>query len=273
LPLKERPFLLVAPQRGCPYRCSFCTAPLYYGSKLRRRPIPAVIAEIEDNIAAHGVREFLVWADTFTADTRYVREFSAALASRRLGVSWSCNSRVDTVDAESLAAMKAAGLWMISFGLESASDEILQAAGKEITAAQSRRAVALAKAAGLSVTGHFIFGLPGETKATMAATLALALELPLDVAQFYAAVPFPGTALHEEARRNGWLRPGANASQQLSTMDLPGLPAARVDAYRRLAYRRFFLRPRARLRLLGLLEWRGMTGILPDLRRFLRWAG
>jgi len=39
LPLKGRPFLIVAPVRGCPYVCSFCTAPLYYGSKLRRRPV------------------------------------------------------------------------------------------------------------------------------------------------------------------------------------------------------------------------------------------
>ena len=164
-------------------------APLYYGSRLRRRPIPAVIAEIEHNIAAHGIREFLIWADTFTADRRYVHEFCTALAVRNLGVSWSCNSRVDTVDADILATMKTAGLWMISFGIESASDEILHAAHKEITAAQSRRAVLMAKAAGLYVTGHFIFGLPGETQATMAATLAFALELRLNLLLLLAALP------------------------------------------------------------------------------------
>ncbi len=38
-------------------------------------------------------------------------------------------------------------------------------------------------------------------------------------------------------------------------MELPGLPPARVDAFRRYAYRRFYLRPRAAARMLSLLEW------------------
>ena len=256
LPLKGRRFLMVAPVRGCPWACSFCTSPLYYGHGLRRRPVAKVVDEMAANVERFGISEFFIWADTFTADRRYVQELCRAILAGGLKISWTCNSRVDTIDEETLLLMKEAGLWMISFGLESGNDAILAASGKGITAAQSRAAVSLAHHLGIRVAGHFLLGLPGETEATMAETLALALELPLDVAQFYAATPFPGTPLFDEALRMGWLKMGAVPifSQGRAVMELPGLPAARVNAFRRHAYRRFYLRPRAMARLLSLLK-------------------
>jgi len=255
LPLKGRRFLMVAPVRGCPWGCTFCTAPLYYGRGLRRRPVADVVDEMAGNVERYGIREFFIWADTFTADRHYVRELCRAVLARGLGISWTCNSRVDTIDAETLGLMKEAGLWMISFGLESGSDAVLAASGKGITVAQSRAAVTLAHGLGIRTAGHFMLGLPGETEATLAATLALALELPLDVAQFYAAAPFPGTALFAEALRKGWLKLGTapNYSQERAVLELPGLPPGRVDAFRRHAYRRFYLRPAAAARLLSMV--------------------
>jgi len=275
LPLKGRPFLIVAPVRGCPYACSFCTAPLYYGSRLRRRPVEAVVAEIENNIDRFGVREYFIWADTFTADRRYVRAFCDAVLGRRLGITWTCNSRVDTVDRETFALMKRAGLWMVSFGIESGSDWVLAACGKNTTAAQAASAVRTACDLGIRTAGHFILGLPGETEESLRETLSLALSLPLDVAQFYAAAPFPGTRLYDEAVQNGWLRidagTGSPFSQNAAVLDLPDLSAVRVDAFRREAYRRFYLRPRAVRRTLSMLEPRGVLHAVASARRFLNW--
>jgi len=268
LPLQGRRFLMVAPVRGCPWGCSFCTAPLYYGRRLRHRPVARVVDEMAENADRFGIREFLFWADTFTADRLYVQALCRAILERGLKISWSCNSRVDTIDEETLRLMKKAGLWMISFGLESGSDAVLAASGKGITAAQSCAAVSLAHRLGIRVAGHFIFGLPGETEETMAGTLAMALGMPLDVAQFYAAAPFPGTGLHDEALRRGWLiREGKGGfepafSQGQAVMELPGLPPGRVDAFRRRAYRRFYLRPGAAIRVLSMIEPPALGGLI-----------
>jgi anaerobic magnesium-protoporphyrin IX monomethyl ester cyclase len=289
MPLKGRRFLIVAPVRGCPWRCSFCTAPLYYGYRLRRRPVNRVVDEMADDAERFGIREFFIWADTFTADRSYVQELCRAILARGLRCSWTCNSRVDTIDEETLHLMKEAGLWMISYGLESANDAILAASGKGITAAQSHAAVEMAHRMGIRTAGHFMFGLPGETEGTMAETLAFALSLPLDIAQFYAAAPFPGTALYDEALRNGWLKPEEGmkgrgtppsetipvpaCSQSSAVMELPGLPAAEVDAFRRYAFRRFYLRPLAAARVLSMVELEAAAGLMPMLRRFFRWIG
>ena len=272
LPLKGVPFLIVAPIRGCPYPCSFCTAPLYYGKKLRKRPVTSVVDEIADNMGMFKVRDFFVWADTFTADKEYVKMFSREIVKRGLKISWTCNSRVDTVDREMLSLMKAAGLWMISFGLESGNNDVLEQTGKKITVEQSQHAVSMAHELGIKTSGHFVLGLPGETERSMNDTLTLALDLPLDIAQFYTAAPFPGTRLYDLASKKGWLQTDSPLAQDRAAMDLPGLPGQRVDAFRRYAYRRFYGRPRAVSRLLAMLEPGAIGNIIDDMRRFLPWV-
>jgi len=272
LPLKGKNFLLVAPIRGCPFRCSFCTASLYYGESPRYRPVADVLAEIRANVNRHGIHEFLIWADTFTLDRRYVRQLCRGIVEQQLDISWSCNSRVDTVDLETLTMMEKAGLWMISYGMESGNNSILKRSGKGITVAQAGSAVYLAKEAGLRVAGHFILGLPGETEETMNETLALSLSLPLDVVQFYAASPFPGTKLYDEALACGWLQTKNGLSQSHSCLELPDLPSGRVEAFRRYAYRRFYSRPLVWRNLLAMIERGACKDMLPSLKRFLKWT-
>ena len=272
LPLKGRPFVIVAPIRGCPYICNFCTAPLYYGKKLRKRPVRTVVDEIESNISRFKVKDFFIWADTFTADRGYVKEFSREIAVRGLKISWTCNSRVDTVDREMLSLMKEAGLWMISFGLESGNDEVLEQTGKKITVEQSKHAVSIAHELGIKTSGHFVLGLPGETEASMRDTLRVALGLPLDIAQFYAAAPFPGTRLYDLALKKGWLQTDCPLAQDRAAMDLPGLPGQRVDAFRRYSYRRFYGRPKAAWNIISMVEPRAVGHLLRNLGAFLGWA-
>ncbi|OEU52346.1 MAG: hypothetical protein BA861_03165 [Desulfobacterales bacterium S3730MH5] len=272
LPLRGKPFLIVAPIRGCPFPCNFCTAPIYYGKRLRKRPVENVVDEIEVNMAGLGVKDFFVWADTFTADRWYVRQFCQEIMARGIDTSWTCNSRVDTVDRETLVLMKKAGLWMISFGLESGNDDILKQTGKNITVDQTRCAVSMAHQLGIKTSGHFILGLPGETEKSMLETLALSLDLPLDTAQFYAAAPFPGTGLYDQALREGWLQTASPFSQSRAVMDLPGLSAKRVDAFRRYAYRRFYKRPRTLLSVFSMLESGAIRDIFRDFTYFFRWT-
>lgn len=270
LPLKGRPFLMVAPIRGCPYPCSFCTAALYYGPKLRKRPVEQVLAEIRRNVSRFRIRDIFFWADTFTADRDYVAALCQGMKKQDLNISWACNSRVDTVDPDLLTMMRKAGLWMISFGIESGSNTVLKRNGKGITVEQSERAVRAAHACGIRTSGHFIAGLPGETEHRMSQTLDLALRLPLDIAQFYAAAPFPGTRLYEEAVARGWLSPDKGFSQDRAVLELPGLPAERVDAFIAKAYQRFYSRPGTLKRLATLLTPGGFADIRKNVSRILR---
>jgi len=199
LPLKGKRYLMISPLRGCPFRCSFCTCHTYYGQRLRKRSVESVLKEIEYDRARFGIEDFFIWAETFVVDKEYVRDLCSAMIERGVDISWTSNSRVDTVDGPLIKLMARAGCWMISYGIESGSQEILDKVDKGTRVEQAYEAVRYAKEAGIKTVGHFILGLPGETEASMEHTINYAKGLGLDLAQFYCAVPFPGSRLYEQA--------------------------------------------------------------------------
>ena len=246
LPIYKRPFLMISSGRGCPFDCSFCTAQTYYGKKLRLRSPKSVIREMYSIKRNLGVSDFLFWTETFTVNKAQVLEICELIGQNGFGVRWTCNSRVDVVDLDMLKRMKAAGCWMISFGIESSSNEILKRAGKNIQMTDIHRAVKLAHQAGLQVTGHFILGLPGETETSLNKSARLASSLDLDFAQFYCAAPFPGSRLFEESLEKKWIRnpDWSHFAQTHANLDLPNLPGEVVMKARNRAIRHFYLRPR-----------------------------
>jgi anaerobic magnesium-protoporphyrin IX monomethyl ester cyclase len=103
--------------------------------------------------------------------------------------------------------------------------------------------------AGIRSFAFFIFGYPGETPETMNQTVDYAIELDPDFANFYPAVPYPGTSLYDKALRDGLLpasaeRDWAKMEYSYYLLEGNGLNERLVmDAINR-AKRRFFLRPR-----------------------------
>ena len=280
LPLSGRPFLIVAPVRGCPYACSFCTAPVYYGRKLRKRPVANVIAEIKDNIRRFGVTEFFIWADTFTADRKYVRSFCAGILEAGLRITWTCNSRVDTIDGETLALMKKAGLWMISFGLESGDDDILAAIVEFYAAAPfpGTRLYEEATAKGWLKTGGGIrlagaYGNTWGNAVNEAADSSSAHEGESTAPPGHPADPgagqTSGTTPSGAGTSQGQFSP---FSQNSAVLELPGLSAATVDAFRRRAYRTFYRRPKIIAGLLAMVEPGAAVHLSASLKRFLTWS-
>jgi anaerobic magnesium-protoporphyrin IX monomethyl ester cyclase len=246
LPVLGRRFVIVNTVRGCPFRCSFCTAQAYYGTAGRARSVPSLIAELRHVIATVGVRDIFFWGDTFTLLKDQVRDLCRAIIAGSLSVRWVANSRVDAVDPETLALMKRAGCWLLSFGIESGDEDILRACGKAVSLDRTVQAVRETRRAGILSAGHFVFGLPGETVSSARRTVRFARRLGLDFANFYTAVPYPGSRLYDEALASGWIRetPWARFNQNEFTMDLPTVDRARLAAVRRRAKRTFGLMPR-----------------------------
>lgn len=253
LPGVGRPFLPILTSRGCPYRCAFCTQHLYYGRTFRPRCPTAIAAEVRDCLGRHNVRDFLLWSECFSADRAHALAVCGVL-SQIPSIAWTATTRVDCVDRELLGAMREAGCWLVAFGIESADESILAGVGKGHSVEQARQAVAWAAESGLTTAGHFVLGLPGETAESMAATVRLARDLGLDLAQFYCAAPYAGTGLGRLWRTGS---PTEGPPDQLrALMPAGGLGAAAITRARRLATARFYLRPRMVRTCLRLLRVR-----------------
>jgi len=274
LPLKGKRFLMVAPLRGCPFNCSFCTCQTYYGKKLRKRSVESLLKEIEYDGERFGMRDFFIWAETFVVDRAYVAALCRGIIERGLRISWTSNSRVDTVDRELLTLMAQAGCWMISYGIESGSQKILDESHKGTTLEQAAEAVRYAREAGIKTVGHFILGLPGETEASLKQTINYARSLPLDLAQFYCAVPFPGSRLYDRALEEGWItRPDYSCfKQDCALMELPTISSDEVNRYRTLAYKRFYGNVRSICKTLTLINWKDAGRLVTAARDFWKWS-
>jgi radical SAM superfamily enzyme YgiQ (UPF0313 family) len=196
-----------------------------------------------------------MYADLFTVNRDQVMGICEGLIQAGLNLRWTCNSRVDFVDREMLHTMAAAGCWLIAWGIESADAGIRRRARKGITDEQIHHALAWSKEARIKNWGYFIIGLPGETEETIRQTIDLSKSLPLDLALFHIAAPYPGTPLFYQVVENGWFRPGTTweeVDMDASTvLDYPGLPAERIEYWARRAFREWAFRPRPMLTYLA----------------------
>lgn len=185
----------VITSRGCPNRCIFCLGRRMVGNKPRFRSAERVVDEIEALLAA-GMPMINVADDLFTANRGRVLALCNEIRRRGLDFIWSVFARVNTVDPELLHAMRAAGCYSISFGIESGNAEMLKRVRKGITLDQARQAAAWSKAAGLRTHASFIVGLPGESPATLEETRRFAESLGIEYG-FHFLAPFPGTTVRE----------------------------------------------------------------------------
>lgn len=263
LPNNGHPFLLVSTVRGCPYACTYCHTQKFYGKRLRYRPVGDLVDEVEWAQRDYGVNHFLFWSELFTADRKYVLEVCSEIVRRQLAIHWATSSRVDYVDPEMLDAMKRSGCWLIAFGIESGDQRVLDLNKKKAQLQEAKMAVHMSHAAGLEVAGHFVIGMPGETEDSALATVRFARETGVDYAQFYCAVPFPGSELYQQALANNWLVPGAkweDYDQTRSVLSYPGgLQAADIERLRALGYRSFYSQPRILLK--GLKQVRSWSQV------------
>jgi anaerobic magnesium-protoporphyrin IX monomethyl ester cyclase len=256
LPLVNKPYVIVETSRGCPYTCDFCVAPIHQGHKFRERGAKALVDEMERSYRELGVEFFYLWGDTVTLNVKSFTAFCDELIARKLPVQWFGNARADNLtDPAFVHRLRRAGCWMLALGIESESDDVRKDMVKRLERQKIQTAFRNMREAGIRSFAFFILGYPGETPASMERTVDYAIELDPDFANFYPAVPYPGTALWDKCVREG-LIDAANAEwskMEYSYYLLRGgsLDEAIVmDAINR-AKRRFFLRPSYMLRHLG----------------------
>lgn len=241
---KRLPAMSVIATRGCPGQCTFCYK--VFGRTLRTRSAKNIFEEVVELHKNYGINEIAFYDDTFTTFRPNVKEFCTLLIDSGLKISWTCFSRVDCIDKETLELMKKAGCHQILYGVESADKKILKNIKKGIDLEKVRLAVKLTKEAGISPRCSFMIGNPGETKETIEETINFALELDPDLAMFNITVPFPGTVMYEWAKQNGMLLTENWDDYDLSkqVMRLSTISNEELQGYYAAAYNRFFLRPK-----------------------------
>ena len=204
----------VLTSRGCPYRCTFCSAPTMWGTRYVRRDPARVVDEIERWVARYRIDNVDINDLTAMLTKAWIVELAREVSSRGLAVTWQLPSgtRSEAVDAEAAQLLVAAGCRNFCYAPESGSPRTLQRIGKRVQLPALERSLKSAVAAGMKTHASIIIGFPGETSRDRWDTWRLCARMAahgLHGLSVLVFSPYPGGALHEELRAQGRLREDA----------------------------------------------------------------
>ncbi|MCB9758306.1 MAG: radical SAM protein [Alphaproteobacteria bacterium] len=242
-----KPFATMVTTRGCPWHCGYCSQ--VYSEKLRFRSPELVVDEMEFLQKTYGVKEIVMFDETFTIGKKRMRRFSEEVQRRGLNVKFNIRARVDTVDRETLTLLKQAGLRSIHMGVEAGTDRVLKIMNKQITREQTRRAFRIAREVGIETRGYFMIGYYDATPEDIEETIHFASSIGLDWASFSVATALPGTDLYTIAQERGyvegdfWREYTVNGGGLLPQLETETFTAEQLRAYRTKAYLKFYMRP------------------------------
>jgi radical SAM superfamily enzyme YgiQ (UPF0313 family) len=246
--------------RGCPYACTYCSAPLTAGKSMRYRDPRLVADEIQLLHEKYGVQEIQVEDDNFTLKRDHVVAVCEELIRRRLDVIWSLPNgvRIDKLDPELLALMKRAGCYLMALGIESSSQRILDMVKKRLNVDLVRKVVSWVNDAGIEAWGFFMIGFPTETRAEIVQTIDFALSLPLDRVQFTKTTPLPGTEIYDYWKRHYARQDGeinwTEFNYYAFNAEWSDVSIAEIQRLQRWGHMRFYLQPRNLFRVLSRLR-------------------
>lgn len=275
MPMIKGPYSFIVTSRGCPAGCKYCIKHVSYQFSVRLRSPHKLLEEIQ-MLYDMGVHHIHMYADLFTVSRDQVMELCRLLVEHGPKITWTANSRVDYVDEEMLTIMGQAGCNLISWGIESGNEMILKRAHKGYRMEQAYNALRWARKAGIKNWGYFIIGLPGETVETIQETIAFSKKLPLDIALFHVAAPYPGTPFFFEVVENGWFRAGTKWEEvdmdQATVLDYETLKAEDLLYWQRRAFREWALRPAPVLTFLKSMNtWEGFKSAVDIGIQTLGW--
>jgi radical SAM superfamily enzyme YgiQ (UPF0313 family) len=242
--------------RGCVYWCDFCTAVRMFGRKYRMRSPKNVVGELEFLHNTYGAHQFTFYDDAFTVDQQRAAEICEEIKNRKLKIKWDCETRVDMVTKELLLKMREAGCIAVWFGVESGSQQVLDAMKKGISTAQTVRAFKWAKEVGLMTVAGVVLGFPGETKETIWETIKFIERISPDDVGYYIATPYPGTPMYDFVKEKGWLKVTDfdRYDTATPTFEIPTLSMQELRKIREQAFQRFYLRPTYFLNILSMFR-------------------
>jgi anaerobic magnesium-protoporphyrin IX monomethyl ester cyclase len=201
-------YALVEGSRGCSHQCTFCTQWRHWGSRWRMKSPKRIADEFEFCYENYGSRFLWLTDDNYGLGKR-ASELGDELISRGFSddIMWFMQARCDDVvkHPDVLPKMRKAGLRWILLGVENNNPATLDYFRKESSPNDAREAVKLLKENDIFSQGMFIIGQRKDTAESIASLREFVNDLNPDLAIFAILTPFPGTAIYEVAKRNGWI--------------------------------------------------------------------
>lgn len=242
-PDTKKPQTIIRVSKGCPNHCFFCLASPLNGKIVRYRSPELILEEIKECVTLYNIRDFIFWSDIFNLNKEWVQKLCRLIIESNLKINFSANTRADSVDIETLNLMKKAGCNLISMGVESGSQELLDKMGKKITLEQVKKTVSMINRAGIQIYAYYVIGLPWETKETIEKTYKFAKKLNTQYASFYTAAALKGTKFYDYINTNRLGEISIEKPYIFPSVRSYELTSQEIFEYNRKFNKEYYLRP------------------------------
>ncbi|MBT3194128.1 MAG: radical SAM protein [Verrucomicrobia bacterium] len=186
--------------RGCPNRCVFCNVP----HRFRARSPEHIVDEMEECKERYGIQEIHFIDDIFNITTKRVIEISEEILRRGVKMRWGFKASCKQVSPEMLEIAKRAGCFRIHYGVETHSQEGLEALNKGITIERIHEVFRMTREAGLVAIAYMMVGCPHEkTPEEVQRIIPFIRKLNPDYVVYSLFTPYPDTEIFKEGARRG----------------------------------------------------------------------
>lgn len=193
----HHPTASIVSSRGCVYQCSFCDRSVF--QQTFRWNSPEYTFELVKWLRTDfGVRHVMFYDDLFTLNRDRVAALCALLRAGKRPVTFNCIVRIGHIDDELIRELKTAGCWMVTVGIESGDQAILDANKDGLLLDRIRADIERLHRGGIWVKGLFMMGFPQETEESLQKTITFACSLPLKDANITAFTPYPGSPVAQK---------------------------------------------------------------------------
>jgi len=188
--------LNMASSRGCPYRCNWCSKPIW-GDSYQVRSARLIAEEMLAMKRQYAPDHIWFADDIFALSDKWTTQFADAVKSLDASIPFKMQSRCGLMTRDTVHALKQAGCVEVWMGAESGSQKILDAMDKGLHVKDTYRARENLGRHGIRACLFLQFGYVGEGWPEIQETVRMVRELQPDDIGVSVSYPLPGTRFHQ----------------------------------------------------------------------------
>ena len=200
-------FSPIITSRGCPAKCTFCSAHRVWGNKYRLRSVDNVLAEMRLLKEQFGVEEIMFEDDNVTANSKRATELFTRMIEEGFNFTWDTPNGVGvwSLTENILDLIKQSGCIKLNFPVESGAQHVLNnIIRKPLKLSKVKKLISYCKKIDLDYGMFLVMGLPGEKIEDMWQSFRFAAECGCYAPHISVATPYPGTKLFDECMQKGY---------------------------------------------------------------------
>lgn len=201
----NRRIMVMLASRGCPYKCSFCSAPVMWGSSVYYRSPECIIEEIKLYIHNYKVNHIEFMDLVGLVNKNWTLDFCEKIKKADLGISFtfSPGTRSEILTKEVLSALKSANLMRIQYAPDSGSTEEAKLLKKNANLEKMIQSMKYSVELELPICTNILIGYPGQKKKQLLDTGIFCLKLAwlgVNDVLIHNFVPYSGSEFFEDIK-------------------------------------------------------------------------